>query len=794
MEKIVAIRLKKYLQLYIDWLIKIGKLKFSIFGVIVLAIYALFIQMVVSLIVVGTIHWSDIFRSITFGLISAPFAIYFFSLIIEKLSRSRDHLKTTLTEIKHMQRYEHSLNQELNTKNLLLSQEIEERSNAEQELISTLASLEQEIRKSNRITLQLEQQAKFLRSFFDASPDLIFYRSSDHYYLAANRQMELLTNKSEAELKLLRPEDVYQDDIAQRAIETDNEALTTKKDVRYEQWFHNDNNPSRCFEILKVPFFDKVTQEYIIFGFGRDITERASYQRMIEQNSRDKTVLMSTISHELKTPLNGIIGLTRILLDDNISTQQRNYLQTIKASAVSLGHIFNGIVNLEKIETNRIELFKKEVHLPTLLTDIDNISSFLATQKGLTFTLECDESLPEWVNIDGIRLNQILWNIISNGIKFTQDGGVTLKVMSPERGRISFKVSDTGIGMPQSELKNIFKMYYQVKSKDNMKALGSGIGLAVCHQIVTLMDGKLEVDSRENIGSTFSFSISAPEITSSNFQLQSPVIKGLHILLVEDIEVNVIVARSVLEKFDYTVDVAMTGQEALDKFSMNEYDLVLLDIQLPDMTGFDVAQGMRKMYYNDEIDFLPPLVALTANVVNARSEYLDNGMDDLLQKPLSVKALNHCLMYLFKDEIEQNIESEQTYESNKIAKANDLHSQLKRFDEEMLEDLVSLLNKESVLQNISYFEELMPNYIQDMRQKYNVYCGNKDESKALAEELHKIKGAAASIGLSKIKDLAELGQHYERDEWGEHIEEWVIEIEENWKIELDALQEWLQNL
>ena len=795
---------KTYLRNYIDWIIRIGKIKFSLLGVLILAVYALVIQAISTLLIIGELDWNDILRSVIFGLCSAPFVIYFFLVVIEKLELARQGLEKTLNQLKTLRMQDYQLNQELNKKNLLLSREIDERAKAEQELTSALLHLEQEIKERGRIQLELEQSAHLLRSFFDASPDLVFYRGENHQFLGANKAMEKLTGKKNEELKQLTPLALYDEQTARKAIESDQQVIKRNQGLCYEEWLYYPNGQKACFEILKVPHYDKVSKQNIVIGFGRDITERISYRETIEKNSRDKTNLMTTISHELKTPLNGIIGLSRILLDGILTEQQRNYLQTIKVSAVSLGYIFNDLVDLEKIETHRIELFEKECDFNSLLNDINNIASVMATQKNLHFEMSLDEWLPDWIKIDPIRLNQVLWNLISNAVKFTKQGSVKLAVMRSGEHELTFKISDTGIGIPKNELDKIFTMYYQVKSKDNMRALGSGIGLAVTKKIASLMSGDLLVTSEEGIGTTFSLIIKAPEIEREAVIADSLVVEALNILLVEDIEVNIIVAKSILEKLGYHVDVAMTGEEALQKFYQNQYDLVLLDIQLPDMSGFDIAINLRRQYENDEIDYLPPLVALTANVMNDKNHYLQQGMDDVLSKPLSLEALNSTLKNLFADDQllfqpksqqqassqDQQVQAQLSKDKamSEISEGSDT-----QLDYNLLNELIELLGKENVMKSVALFEQLMPGYLADLEQYYQHYLTDNSLKSAVAEQAHKIKGAAASIGLNIIRNVAELAQHDESPHWEENISVWVTTIRNKWYFSLMNLKEWINN-
>lgn len=605
---------------YVDWVVRLGKTRFSILGVLILAILALCTQMVLSLIFVGTIYWQDLLRSIVFGMISAPFVIYFFTLLVEKLERSRQALSHSVEKLQN---------------------EVEVRLLAEKRLSAAL---------------------------------------------------------------------------------------------------------------------DKV-----------------------EKISRDKTILMTTISHELRTPLNGIIGLSRILLEEQPTARQSSYLRTINSSAVSLSHIFSDILDLEKIDAHRIELNRKETDLYALLNDISNFAVLIAGEKHLEFRLICPPTLPNWLMLDGVRLSQILWNLITNAVKFTPKGSVTLSIEQMAEDEFAIRVTDTGIGIAEDDLEKVFELYYQVDSH-HYKSLGSGIGLSISKTIAQLMDGDLTVSSELGKGATFLLTFKAkeaqPPVESSN-----KVPLKLCILLVEDIEVNIVVAKSMLQKLGYQIDVAMSGAEAIQKFEENYYDLIFLDIQLPDMSGFDIAHHLRKNYENGTYDFLPPLIALTANVVQKKEAYLEQGMDDVIHKPLSLDELNQCLLDYFGEEIKYF----DVMEKKPLQESTD-------FDTKMLGELIEMLGVKFVQDNLTLFEQAMSGYVIELQQAYQAYEKAPEQQAELLSTAHKIKGALASLGLKRLQKIAGLAQNGCAENWQENIAYWVDILVQEWQLDVNKLRQWLGDM
>jgi len=783
--------MKSLAQYYVDLLVKLGILRFSILLALVLVALAVIIQVGITWALNGFVDDIDILRSVFFGLIITPWAVYFLSVVVDQLEESRQRLSKLVSKLKDMRFRDQELNYQLQQNIVKLNQEIEERIKAEDARKEVMVDLENEVYQREKTQLELAERTALLRSFIDASPDLIYYRNANGTFSGCNRAMEELTGKRENELVGLSPMQVYNEDVANFVIETDERVFKNNCAITYEQWLEYPDGRKSYFEIRKVPFYSNNGQHLGLVGFGRDITERKRHEESLEKASRDKTTFISTISHELRTPLNGIVGLSRMLLDSPMTDEQRKYMQTIHVSAVTLGNIFNDIIDMDKFDRRKLDLFPEPINLKEFVVEIESIAALMTEQKGLRFDLERLTDFLPIIEVDGTRLRQVIWNLLSNAIKFTQEGGVVMTVCAELHGSdvsVVIDIEDTGIGIPEDDLDKIFAMYYQVKSTSgNLHAVGTGIGLAVSKQLMNMMNGDISVSSEERFGSTFTVSFTAPlshDVIDSNTESLQ---EKLNIFMVEDIQLNITVARSLLESLGHRVTVAMTGKEALDVFELNTFDLVFLDIQLPDMTGFDVAQSIQRRF-SDQLECLPPFVALTANVLKDKSEYIQKGMDDVISKPLSVVAVKEVI----DKKVDKNRDSNAVV--NDINNVDHLMESRMNHDEyenvldiNMLTSYVDIVGTEPVLDSIGMFENLMPDYLDVLESNMMA----KDQS-AIVSEAHKIKGAAGSIGLVRIQRVAQKAQSPESPAWWENISDWIDEIKNEYFKDIILLKQWLK--
>ncbi|MEL7388016.1 MAG: aerobic respiration two-component sensor histidine kinase ArcB [Pseudomonadota bacterium] len=767
-----AIRFAQFVQ-------RFGTLKLSILFVVLSLVFTLGGSYVIRVSMGSQVQPDDFISAVILTMLSAPWVLYFFSELIKQLENSRTNLKEVVSQLESLREEDVFLNRELQSNIRQLNHEIEQRKQAQEEREALFKDLEKEIQDKSEQEAQARRLSTLLRSIIDASPDLIYYRNEEGRFAGCNRIAELMTGKTEQELLGLTPKDVYEEDLARQIVASDHEVLETNASITEELWLRFADGRRRYFEMKRVPFFDKEGNRLGLLSFGRDMTERKQAENAAAKASTDKTRFIATISHELRTPLNGIVGLSRMLRDTELSDEQFNWVSTIYASAITLGNIFNDIIDLDKLDRDKLELSLKTISLKDFTEELSSIIRLLAADKQLELKTTINDPLPRLVEIDGTRLRQILWNILFNAVKFTQKGHVSLSVSSTkpdgDKAYVTFIIEDTGVGIPESEIDKIFAMYYQVDHPDHQSATGTGIGLAICKQMVDLMKGEIHVSSKVGKGTRFEIVLPV-QISNSPMKVAQLEVTGLNILLVEDIELNVMVAKALLEKLGQKVDVAMTGQEAIDKVRANQYDLILLDIQLPDMTGFDVASTIIE----EDLVMQTPIVALTANVIKKRDEYLENGMDDVIAKPIKKSRVIEVFNELFHAPpapLEIDGEVERPEPSKTLSNILDM---------DLLQMLVDTIGDDMVRASVKVFQEKMPEYMEILQLSLSA-----DEKSEVCSQAHKIKGAAGSVGLARVQRIANQIQQGDHPTWWENVHDWVEELQMAVQHDMKALHDWL---
>lgn len=524
--------------------------------------------------------------------------------------------------------------------------------------------------------------------------------------------------------------------------------LTEKKAKTNERVEFTDG---KIFERNYIPIFSNEKYFGHLWQY-KDITDKIKYEDELkiakhtaEEASISKSRFLANTSHEIRTPLNAIYGFSKLLDETKKSGEQDKYITGIKNSALNLLSVVNDVLDFSKIESGEINLDLNPCCLHDVVNRLFQTLEIRAKKKDIQFSFEIDPNIHPYILADSSKLNQIFLNLLANAIKFTSQGWVKFECLlnkdSTKKTTIQFIVSDTGIGIDQKNQKSIFENFKQEDETTTRKFGGTGLGLPISKQLIELMDGELEIESIKNLGSRFFFSLEFEKAKESDlkieefkFKIDENLLAKKNILLVEDNEFNQIIAISMLEKWNITVDTANNGKEAIEKVKNNIYDLILMDKQMPIMDGLQATKTIRT-----QLKSKVPIIALTANVIKGViATCLHAGMNDYISKPFEPEILFHKIASVLQLEksITENLSSE--LPKTKI----DTKQQL--LDLSKLSEMMN--NEQELVQRmLAKFNKLTPDFIQELNE-----CFNSKKWEELSRTAHKIKPSINLLGIDAL--------------------------------------------
>lgn len=532
-------------------------------------------------------------------------------------------------------------------------------------------AINRDITEENKIQEELADSEERFRMSFDNAGVGVCILDLDGRFVRVNKKLESMLGYFEKELIGRKTNEfAYEED--KQLFDSFREAALSgsKENMIYEKRFFSKDRNILWVEISNTLVKDRNGNACYFVVHMNDITGRKSAEfhllsaiKEAERANQAKSEFVANMSHEIRTPLNGVIGFNELLLTTSLDSDQKEYVRNAISSAHGLLGIINDVLDISKIEAGKLVLNEVTSNLKQIIKDSLGVLKWKASEKGIQLTLEEGPNLPEIILVDATRLRQILINLLGNAVKFTEVGGVVLKVnASPkthQKTKLEFTITDTGIGIPEEHKSHLFQSFWQGESNSTRRYGGTGLGLRITKSLLDLMGGDIEVQSKPGFGTEFQFVIECMCIdqtsmvdTQDESEIQTELLANFqqstlneispNILVVEDNEMNRELLKRMIHKYipKAQIEEAVDGLEGVRFFRESKPDLVFMDVQMPNMDGLEAATEIRKHPSGAKV----PIIALTAGALyEERKKCFDVGMDQFLTKPIDILALNQIL-------------------------------------------------------------------------------------------------------------------------------------------------------
>ena len=637
--------------------------------------------------------------------------------------------------------------------------------------ISEISGIATDITAKKQSELDLLESEEMFRNIFNSFQD-IYFRCNVQGFLT-------MVSPSVYELLGYEPEKVLDKDITDYYLYNTRikdliRQLVKNKSVRnFEASVIKENGQLlQCICNIRL-IYGKNGKPSEIEGVARDITElkRTNLEllhakEVAEKSLKVKERFLANMSHEIRTPMNGVIGMVDLLGSTFLDEEQQHYVEVISKSSRTLLNILNDILDLSKIEAGKMQLRKSSVRLRDVVDKLYALFSQQAISQEINFSYTIASDLPEFIVADETRLLQILSNLTSNALKFTEKGGrVDIQLQTAEKAGkrylIKVEVIDTGIGIAEAQLTKLFSSFSQIDNSLTKAYGGTGLGLVISKELARLMNGTVGVESKAGVGSNFWFTFEAEEADVGEFieqeKEETPLLNGSYfkkaplVLLVDDNEINRQVASTILLKVGCQVDVANNGYEAIEKVKTRPYQIVFMDIQMPEMDGITATAEIKKLKLQQQ----PVIIAMTAySMQDERKNILEAGLDDYLAKPIKANSLIRTVQqYVPQDgrtpegrtpEIAARIDKAPKQKNLKQEGLNGVIIELEAVDQ-----LKKWGGEELMHSAYSEFKEEAAEQVSICLKSYK-----KQDFKTLVDNLHSLKGSAGTLGVKKVADTA----------------------------------------